>query len=282
MRKLTMMALAGAATFAMGPADAALLWGNNAGSSVLIEAFDATTGAIVHSYTPGQSGNGRGIVVVGNTVYYTIVGDGTVYELNASTGASVGSFSSGLASLSTISYDGTNFWMADYAGTNKAFQISSTGTLLKTISLAKASGNMDGLEYFNGKLIANRSDGGHVYDVYDLDGNLLSGAFITNPSLTPYVTGIAYDGTNFYSSNATEHSVSLFSGTTGALLSTLALTGYGGIGIEDLSVDFAGRVDTCGGPGQPPCTTGVPEPASMTLLGLAMLGLGVARRQRTR
>ncbi|MCU0916329.1 MAG: hypothetical protein MUC88_17465 [Planctomycetes bacterium] len=51
-----------------------------------------------------------------------------------------------------------------------------------------------------GKLIANRADAlGGIYDIYDLDGNVLRPAFITTDN--DVGTGIAYDGTDSFVSD---------------------------------------------------------------------------------
>ena len=225
---------------------AGLIWGNSAGSNE-IAAFDTTTGALVLDYSP-RRGNGRGIVTVGNTVYYTVVGDGNIYKFNASTGAHLGSIPTGQSSLSTIAYDGANFWLSDYSGTNQVYKVSQTGTLLKTITLSNATGFTDGLEYFNGKLIANRSDGGATnptyYDVYGLNGNLLQSAFITAPHAE---TGIAFDGTDFLTSDIYNDRIDVWNGTTGKFIRSLSLQKPGQL-IEDLSVNYAQRPDTNGAP----------------------------------
>ncbi len=281
MRIMSIAAAAVVAAFAAGPASAAQLWGNNAGSGAdAINSFDPATGALIHSFT-GVEGNGRGVVVVGNVVYYTVVGDGTIHELDATTGLALpGSIATGQSSLSTISFDGTNFWLADYSGTNNAYLISQTGALLKTIHLANATGNTDGLEYFNGKLIANRGDAESIYDIYDLNGNVLTNAFITVPNPS---TGIAFDGTNFYTSNVYVSSFDVWNGTTGAFIKTVTEAPGSGYLVEDLSFDFAGRADTCGGPGQPPCSTpppvGVPEPLTLSIFGAGFAALAVVRRR---
>ena len=49
----------------------------------------------------------------------------------------------------------TAFWTTDYTGPTKGYRIDTSGTTIKTINLPLASGFMDGMEYFNGKLIVN-------------------------------------------------------------------------------------------------------------------------------
>ncbi|MGD2071385.1 MAG: hypothetical protein PVI57_22140, partial [Gemmatimonadota bacterium] len=93
------------------------LWGNNAQSSAAatIEQFDKTTGDLNLTYR-GAVGNGRGIVVVGDIVYYTMVGDPVIHMMSASTGVDLGGITTSVASMSTIAWDGSTFWTSDYSG----------------------------------------------------------------------------------------------------------------------------------------------------------------------
>ena len=252
-----------------------ILWGNNAQTPfpATIESFNKGTGVRTNKFA-GVPGNGRGIVVVGNTVYYTMTGDNNIYKMDATTGAAMGSISTAVASMSTIAWDGSQFWTSDYSGTNQAFRINTSGVVTSTITLANAQQYMDGMEWFNGKLIANRCDACGVYDVYDLSGNVLSSNFINTGGSA---TGIAYDGTNFYVSKIFNDMIGVYDGTTGAFIQDIALTPandvpYGQRLIEDLSVDYEQRGDT----------QTAPEPASIVLFGSGLLGLGFASRSRRR
>jgi hypothetical protein len=235
----------GAVAFAVAQGAAAqanILWTNSAGSNA-ITAVDKATGTLIKQFNPGK-GNGRGIVVVGNTVYYTVAGNGNVYKLDATTGADLGVafVVAGASGLSTIAYDGTNFWIGDYSGTKNAYYVTPTGTLLKTIALSLCTSFCDGLEFFNGKLISNRGDtlAPANYDVYDLNGNVLQANFInTATAPSPFTNhagrGIAFDGTDFYISDASN--VYVYNGTTGVFIRQMSPGGTGK-NYEDLSLDY--------------------------------------------
>src|SRR5450756_2769505 len=114
------------------------IYGNNASAgSPYIFQIDKTTGAVTNTYTGLSGSNGRGVVVVGSTMYYTSATTNSVYSYNLTTHTNNGiAFTVAAATaLSTIAYDGTNFWIGDYSGTNHAYLYTPTGTLLKTCLL---------------------------------------------------------------------------------------------------------------------------------------------------
>jgi len=236
-------------------AAATFIYANSASSQSAqrLYTIDATTGAVMKTCLL-QKGNGRGIVVVSNLVYYTVADSNNVFKADINTCADLGvAFSvSGASGLSTMAFDGTNFWIGDYSGTNKAYYYSTTGTLLKTVALANCAGHCDGLEFFNGKLISNRGDSIPPYDIYDTSGTLVTPAFITAAFSA---TGIAFDGNDFFVSDIFGQKLQVYNGSTGAFVKTVTITGLapGANEIEDLSVDYSQRPDTQPPPMVDPC-----------------------------
>ena len=205
-----------------------------------LQARDTTTGAIVSDFS--LPGNGRGVVKVGNILYVTTANDNKVDKYDATTGVFIANAFSvaGASSLSTMAYDGTNFWIGDYTfGSNKAFLYSPTGTLLKTITLANCTGNCDGLEFFDlgagGRLISNRGDAVGPYDVYDTNGTLLTAALISTGTSS---TGIAFNGTNFFVSNLTDKTLGVYN-TAGVLQRTVDVSAVNAGLIEDMTFDYS-------------------------------------------
>ena len=251
------------------------LYANNAvNGTPYIYQINAATGAVMNTYSNLQGINGRGVIDVGNTLYYTTATSGNVYtyDLTTQTPTGVAFTVGGASGLASMTYDGKDFWIGDYSGSNKAFLYSPTGTLLNTITLANCSSYCDGLTYFKqggvGYLLSNRFDGGYggpnAYDIYTTNGTFVSTLFTSTSSAS---TGVAWDGTSFWTSNIFAGSVTQWS-MTGTQGVTNSLTGWSqSPEIEGMSFNFQQ-------------TVGTPEPGTLVMFGSGLLGLaGFARRK---
>jgi hypothetical protein len=268
------------------PASAAVsfIYGNSYGSTPYVLKMNPGTVTVADSFTNLSGSNGRGVVVVSGVMYYTSASTPNIFSYTIATHTNNGSLFSipGVSGLSTIAFDGTNFWVGDYSGTNRAFLYSMSGTLLSTIHLANCGTNCDGLEYFlqggtTPRLISNEGDPVSPYDIYDLNGNVVSSHFITTPWGTS-ASGIAYDGTNFYVSDIFNSKLGYFNGTTGAFISDTAVTGAPSgypPAFEDLSADYSITLGT------PPAPT-VPTLSEFGLLlcAILLLASGVILNRR--
>jgi hypothetical protein len=168
--------------------------------------------------------------------------------------------------------------LTNHQYTNQTYEYTPTGTLLKTITMSNCTFNCDGLAFFKmggvGYLIESRGDAQGPYDVYDLNGNLITPALIPGTGLT---TGIAFDGTHFFTSSPFLASPSGFVfqvgsvsewNMNGTFVQTLTLTGGSPRPeIEGLSFNYQQVL-------------GTPEPETIIMFASAVIGLaGVLRRK---
>jgi hypothetical protein len=266
------------------------LYANSAGTDGIQKfSIDVTTGTetqLAH-YTEGGTqlnvGNGRGVVVVGNTMYYTQASSGSVYSYNLTTNMNNGVVFTvaGASGLATAAWDGSHLVLGDYSGTNKVYTYTTGGGLVSTVGLSKCAevhqggiaGFCDGLEFVSpSSLVSNEGDGGFggasQYDVYSTAGGSPTQTGLITTSYG--ATGIAFDGTYYFVSDFAGDRIGIYD-STGVFQKFITLAdGDHTHTIEDLSVDYNLVLGT------------VPEPSSAFLL-LPVIGvLAFCLRKRVR
>jgi hypothetical protein len=300
MRRLFMFLSALGLLLVAGQAQAgAVIWGNNATfQNVTIEAFDGTTGAELDQFLvpnlTARADNGRGVAVLGGTMYYSTANSGNIYVTTANVGGAHPDLgvlvNTGFGGIANIATDGTFLYANDYhAFTNQVNKYTTAGVLVGMVTFTGPDAFADGRDGFevtnNPKInggaltfIMNRGDAQGPYDVYDSTGAEIKPSFINpaaNGSSGP--TGIAFDGTNYYVSDIFNNRLLEYDGD-GNFLGIINLGGppphtSSGRLLEDLSAVG----NTINNP--PPST---PEPASMTLLCIgaaSMAGYRLRRRK---
>jgi len=261
-----------------------IIWANDArGNGSIIGAFDvneaAGTGMLTISFAAPNAGAqghiGRGIAVVGSSIFYSVDNSGSVFLTNTS-GTDLGvAFNTGLPGIGSIASDGQSLYLtASNAPNNPAvsenvYKYTFGGTLLGATLLVPSAGSLNsavgrtGLEVVATDFVANQGNNAGPYDQFDATGALLAPAFIPG-GFGP--SGVTFDGTFYYTADV-EAVPSIFNvfNVAGGFVKEISLTGCPGpnqlCDFQDLSVAVAA----------------VSEPASFLLVAIGLLGFGVWR-----
>jgi hypothetical protein len=254
-----------------------VVWANNASlGSPHIHAYDLDTGqnladfAAPHPDASKGKANGRGIAVVGQTIYYTLANSGSVYMTDTNSHSDLGiAFSTPLAGIGAISWDGSGLWVIPYVGlgffnahSDNAYKYSLSGALLQTVALTPPgfngfAGNTEPRSGFAATPNGFVTDRGPSvpYDAYDLNGNLITPFLITSQFRS---SGIAFDGTNYIVSDVVNSALSVYDGN-GVFIRMVPLSGAViPFGLEGLSaVVTSAPPVTAGPPAVTPAVTAV-------------------------
>lgn len=243
-----------------------------------IQELNGDTGSVVDSFAvPFLNGNrAASIAFVGNTGYYTLLGDTNIYKVDMTTHAYGGiafniGATAGLTNGITTDSSGNLYFADGNAGALKEF--STAGTLISTHAFpSPASAYRDGSVVFNGFVVANRGDQIGPYDKYSIPAGNGALVLVNNSFITPAIggsNGIAFNGVNFYTSDEQRHVVSKWD--------------INGNFVSSANLDSGSRYEnwTFASQDIAPIEGGIPEPSTwaMMLLGFAGVGFMAYRRR---